>query len=82
MKVDNPMQNIIIRKITAGEVATAIFNYLLKDILNKNPSIIELTLNSSPYAIPFYLKLGFEPTSEEQEIDGIRFTPMKYVIKD
>ena len=82
MKVDNPMQNIIIRKITAGEVATAIFNYLLKDILNENPSIKELTLNSSPYAIPFHLKLGFEPTSEEQEIDGIRFTPMKYVIKD
>ena len=63
-------------------IATAIFNYLLKDILNENPSIKELTLNSSPYAIPFYLKLGFEPTSEEQEIDGIRFTPMKYVIKD
>ena len=33
-------------------IATAIFNYLLKDILNENPSLKELTLNSSPYAIP------------------------------
>ena len=59
------MEKRIIRKITGNEV----------------PQAMELTLNSSPYGLPFYLRLGFFPLSEEQEINGIRFTPMKYVVK-
>lgn len=58
-------------------VATAIFKYLLRD----NPQLSEITLNSSPYGLPFYLKLGFVPQSEELERDGIRYTPMKYIVK-
>ena len=61
-------------------VATAIFNYLLADLLKENPELKEITLNSSPYGKPFYLHLGFTPTSEELETDGIIYTPMKYVI--
>lgn len=61
-------------------VATAIFNYLLDDLLGENPSLFEITLNSSPYGLPFYLHLGFVPQSDEQEADGMRFTPMKYTI--
>lgn len=62
-------------------VATKLFYFLLEDILKENPSLKELTLNSSPYGLPFYLHLGFTPLSEEQEKDGIRYTPMKYRIK-
>lgn len=61
-------------------VATSIFRYLLEDILKDNPGLREITLNSSPYGRPFYLHIGFKPQSEEQEMDGIRFTPMKYTI--
>ena len=61
-------------------IAKAIFNYLLNDVLEENPTLDELTLNSSPYGLPFYLAIGFVPLSEEQEINGIRFTPMKYLI--
>ncbi len=61
-------------------IARAIFQYLLKDVLGENPTLEALTLNSSPYGLPFYLAIGFVPLSDEQEIDGIRFTPMKYVI--
>lgn len=61
-------------------VATAIFLFLLNDVLNENPDLKEITLNSSPYGKPFYLHIGFVPLSDEQEINGIRFTPMKYVI--
>lgn len=61
-------------------VATAVFRFLVKDLLRENPSLNEITLNSSPYGKPFYLHLGFIPLSEEQEIDGIKFTPMKYLI--
>lgn len=62
-------------------IARSIFEYLLRDLLAENPSLREITLNSSPYGLPFYLKIGFIPLSEEQEINGIRFTPMKYIIK-
>ena len=63
-------------------IAKAIFNYLLEDVLRENPSLEVLTLNSSPYGLPFYLHIGFVPLSDEQEIDGIRFTPMRYVIQE
>jgi GNAT superfamily N-acetyltransferase len=38
------------------------------------------TVNSSLYAIGFYKALGFQPTGPEEERDGIRFQPMRYVI--
>lgn len=61
-------------------IARAVFYYLLNDLLKENPSLEALTLNSSPYGLPFYLAIGFIPLSEEQEINGIRFTPMKYIV--
>lgn len=61
-------------------VAASIFQYLLEDILRDNSGLREITLNSSPYGKAFYFHMGFKPQSEEQEIDGIRFTPMKYTI--
>lgn len=36
----------------------------------------EMTVNSSPYAVGFYHKLGFIDTDVEQTTDGIRYTPM------
>lgn len=35
-----------------------------------------ITVNSSPYAVEAYRRLGFTQTREEQTIKGIRFTPM------
>lgn len=61
---------IIIRKINGDEVGAAM-----------EPALEVLTLNSSPYGLPSYLAIGFEPTGEEREINVIRFTPMRYVIK-
>ena len=63
-------------------IARAIFRYLLNDILAENPALDALTLNSSPYGLPFYLKIGFVPQGEEQTINGIRFTPMKYIVRN
>lgn len=37
-----------------------------------------MTVNSSPYAVPVYHKLGFTDTDTEQVINGLRFTPMEY----
>jgi len=36
-----------------------------------------ITVNSSPYAVDFYHKLGFKDISEEINEEGIIFTPMK-----
>ncbi len=63
-------------------IARAIFAYLLDDLTKNDPALRQLTLNSSPYGLPFYLALGFLPQGEEQTINGIRFTPMKYFITD
>jgi GNAT superfamily N-acetyltransferase len=41
---------------------------------NKNNAIIEV--NSSPFAVPVYEKMGFVKTNTEQIINGIRFIPM------
>lgn len=35
-----------------------------------------ITVNSSPYGLPFYQSLGFHETGAEQTVNGIRFTPM------
>jgi GNAT superfamily N-acetyltransferase len=49
----------------------------LKNITNHT----ELTVNSSPFAVPIYHKLGFVDVDTEQISDGIRYTPMKYIRK-
>ena len=39
---------------------------------------MQITVNSSSYAVKFYESLGFSKTSEEQETDGFKYTPMQY----
>ena len=38
-----------------------------------------ITLNASPYGLPFYKALGLRAAEAEQTVNGIRFTPMVYV---
>lgn len=38
----------------------------------------KMTVNSSPYAVPVYHKLGFIDTDTEQVVNGLRFIPMEY----
>jgi len=62
-------------------IATELFNTVvefLKEI--QNDSRLEITVNSSPYAVEIYKKLGFNETDTEQESNGIRFMPMKIAI--
>ena len=54
-------------------IGTGMFRYLFKDYSGKT-----ITLNSSPYGVPFYRAIGFVPTDEEKTVNGIRFTPMEY----
>ncbi len=47
-----------------------------------NKEIEYITVNSSPYAVDFYHKLGFEDTDTERLTDGIRFIPMKLKVNE
>ncbi len=54
-------------------IGTRMFQRLLEDYPDET-----ITLNSSPYGLPFYKAIGFVPIDEEKTVNGIRFTPMKY----
>ena len=54
-------------------IGTGLFRYMLEDFPAQ-----KITLNSSPYGLPFYKALGFMETDSEQTVYGIRFTPMEY----
>lgn len=53
-------------------IGRQLFQALLSDNHTKT-----MTVNSSPYAIPVYHKFGFVDTDKEQEVRGVRFTPMQ-----
>lgn len=61
-------------------IARSLFETVKKVCLNQN-NIIKITVNSSPYAIEVYHRLGFLDTDKEQTVNGIRFTPMAYLLK-
>ena len=54
-------------------IGTGLFRYLRKVYPHET-----ITLNSSPYGLPFYKAIGFVPTETEKTVNGIRFTPMKH----
>ena len=54
---------------------------LMKVVINNNENSY-ITVNSSRYGVPVYEKLGFIKMEEEKEQDGLKFTPMKLVLKD
>ena len=54
-------------------IGTRLFKRMREDFADRT-----ITLNSSPYGLPFYKALGFNPTDNEQTINGIRFTPMVF----
>ena len=54
-------------------IGTKLFRWLRGDFPGQ-----KITLNSSPYGLPFYKTLGFKETDSEQTVNGIRFTPMEY----
>ena len=53
---------------------------LMSIIINKNENSY-ITVNSSRYGVPIYEKLGFVKIEEEKEQDGLKFTPMKLILK-
>jgi len=57
-------------------IARQLLNMMIEHF---NPSFV--TVNSSPYAVEIYHKLGFIDTDKEKIVNGIRFVPMKFSIQ-
>ena len=50
-------------------------NYLLTEV-----QASRVTVNSSPYGVGFYHKLGFQDLRPQEKKDGIIYTPMEFVL--
>lgn len=57
-------------------IGTALFKRFLNEFMPK-----AVTVNSSPFAVKFYEKLGFTATGSRQVTDGIVYIPMRYSSK-
>ena len=65
-------------KVSQGKgIGKKLMSFIIDD--NENSFI---TVNSSRYAVSIYEKIGFIKTEEEKEQDGLKFTPMKLILKD
>jgi GNAT superfamily N-acetyltransferase len=62
-------------------IAKKLFENVVTFLANKALLKEEITVNSSPFAVPIYHKLGFNSIAEETTVHGIRFVPMKKLIK-
>ncbi|HHT95546.1 MAG TPA: GNAT family N-acetyltransferase [Clostridiaceae bacterium] len=57
-------------------IATTLMNNIVCDL--KLRGFDRITLNSSPYGLPFYKHYGFKPIDTEQKKDGFIYIPMAY----
>jgi len=57
-------------------IGSALIKFVSNYVLTEE-GIDRITVNSSPYAIDFYHRLGFRDTHKETTADGIKFTPME-----
>ena len=53
---------------------------LMRVVVNNNENSY-ITVNSSRYGVPIYEKIGFVKIEDEKEQDGLKFTPMKLILK-
>jgi ribosomal protein S18 acetylase RimI-like enzyme len=80
MRGTNHISLLFVRKENHRQgIARKLFDNVVKEC-RKNEIIKRITVNSSPYAVEAYRRLGFIDTDSEQTTNGIRFTPMEYVL--
>ncbi|MCX7710279.1 MAG: GNAT family N-acetyltransferase [Clostridia bacterium] len=58
-------------------IAHELFRLAKGECLGNHPEISEFSVNSSPYAVNIYERLGFEATGPEETQNGITYVPMK-----
>ena len=78
---DRRKRHISLFFVDKGSQGKGIGKELMKVVINNNENSY-ITVNSSRYGVPIYEKLGFIKMEEEKEQDGLKFTPMKLILKD
>ena len=78
---DKRKRHINLFFVDKSSQAKGIGKELMGAVVNNNENSY-ITVNSSRYAVPIYEKLGFVKMEEEKEQDGLKFTPMKLILKD
>ncbi len=63
-------------------IARRLIELAIGQMLRDCPEATAVTVNSSPYAVEAYKRLGFSPTDRMQEMEGLVFMPMKKYIAD
>lgn len=63
-------------------IAKMLLQHSIEKCKQFNPSLKEIDINSSPYAVDIYKKMGFIQTDNEQVINGIRFIHMVLKLSD
>jgi ribosomal protein S18 acetylase RimI-like enzyme len=61
-------------------IAKELLRLALEELQKSGSQVESITVNSSPYAVKIYERLGFIATDTMQEKDGIKYTPMKKII--
>lgn len=57
-------------------IAKELIKKAVEECRKRNPEIIRISVNSSPFAEPVYCRMGFKPTGAFQKKNGIIFEPM------
>ena len=60
-------------------IGRALIKYLTEYLLSE-VGASKVTVNSSPYGVEFYHKLGFRDLRSEEKRDGIIYTPMEFIL--
>lgn len=80
LAVDNKLNHICLffvdKDLHNTGIGTALFKKFLNEFMPK-----AVTVNSSPFAVKVYEKLGFTATGSSQVSDGIVYIPMRYSSK-
>lgn len=60
-------------------VGKALITYLCNYLMTE-AGTSRITVNASPYGLGFYHRLGFRDIGLETEQDGVRYTPMEFIL--
>lgn len=60
-------------------IGRALLSFAQQKLLEQG--LVVLTVNASPYGVPFYKKVGFMETDKEQFTDGIIYYPMTCLVR-
>ena len=58
-------------------IARALLERAIRHVLAADPTVSKLTVHSSPYARPFYEKMGFKQVTDVTTKHGITYIPME-----